>query len=180
MTDFTDKSVLRQYAKALRSGLPMEEYSRTICEQLKNSAFYKETKNILIYSSFSSEINTKFILSDSSKCFYLPKINGTELDICPKTEKTTINRYGIEEPNSEPVKDLSIIGLAIIPALCADRNGYRLGYGKGYYDRLLPKLNTNCKKVILLPSELFFDEIPHDNFDVRCDVIITQRNVMFI
>ena len=180
MAEFTDKSVLRQYAKALRSDLPIEIYSRTICDKLKNSTFYKEAKNILIYSSFSSEISTKLILQDKEKCFYLPKVNGKELDICPFSEKNSLNKFGIEEPDTEPIRDLSIIELAIIPALCADKNGYRLGYGKGYYDRLLPKLNTNCKKVIIIPSELFFDEIPHDNFDIRCNVIITQRNIIFI
>ena len=182
MDSCTDKSVLRQYTKALRKSLPIQKYSQAISDKLKNSIFYNEAKNILIYSSLSSEINTKEILNDETKLFFLPKINQSELDICPFEgfEKCLKNSYGILEPKTEPLKDISTIELAIIPALCADKRGYRLGYGKGYYDRLLPKLNKECKRVIILPEELVFDTIPNENFDIRCDIIITQRNIMYI
>ncbi len=182
MEVFTDKSVLRKYAKALRNSLPVSEYSKTISDKLKNSIFYKEAKNILIYSSFSSEIDTKSILKDNDKNFFLPRINKNELDICPFKgfEACSENSYGILEPQSEPLENISQIDLAIIPALSADKNGYRLGYGKGYYDRLLPKLNKDCNRIIIIPDELLFDNIPHENYDMRCNIIITQRNIMFI
>lgn len=182
MENFTEKSALRQYAKALRKDLPIKDYSKTISEELKSSIFYKEAKNILIYSSFSYETDTKEILKDKTKQFFLPRINKSELDVCPYefTGKCLKNSYGILEPLSAPIKDLSEIEIAIVPALCADKRGFRLGYGKGYYDKLLPKLNKECKKVIILPEELVFDKIPNEEFDIRCDIIITQRNIMYI
>lgn len=182
MENFTEKSALRQYAKALRKDLPIKDYSKTISEKLKSSIFYKEAKNILIYSSFSYEIETNDILEDKEKNFYLPRVNKSQLDICPfeGMDKCKKNSYGISEPTSMPLEDLSKIELAIIPALSADKRGYRLGWGGGYYDRLLPKLNKECKKIIIIPEELVFNSIPNENYDIRCDIIITQRNIMYI
>lgn len=176
------KSELRKRIKQRRTELPVEENSRIICEKIKSLQCYIEAKNILIYSSLPYETDTKFILSDKTKKFYLPKINGEELNICPYTsDKECIkNTYGILEPKSEPIKDLSIIDLAIIPALCTDIKGYRLGYGKGFYDRFLPKLNKNCKKLIPISEELVLNSIPKEDTDIYCDIIITQRNVMYI
>lgn len=182
MENLSDKSILRKYAKSLRDSLPIKEYSSVIFEKLQNLTFYKEAKNILIYSSFSSETDTNsFMVAQTDKCFYLPKINGDELDIIKFEgfENCTKNYYGIFEPTGNPIKDLSVIDLSIIPALAADKKGFRLGYGKGFYDRFLPKLRMESKKIILIPDELIFNTIPHEKFDVRCDILISQRNIMF-
>lgn len=180
MTISDEKSALRNLIKQKRTELPVEENSRIICEKIKKLKCYTEAKNILIYSSLSYETQTKFLLTDKDKNFFLPKINGDELDICPYISDTEckINKYNILEPITEPINDLSVIDLAVIPCLCADKRGYRLGYGKGYYDRLLPGLN--CIKIIPVSDELVFETIPTGETDIRCDIIITQRNVMYI
>ena len=177
-----NKSELRKIIKQKRTELPVEENSRIICEKIKNLNCYKEAENILMYSPLPFETNTKFLLTDDKKKFYLPRVNGDELEICPyiSDENCTKNKWGILEPKCKAIEDLSIIDTAIIPALCADKKGYRLGYGKGYYDRFLPKLKETCKKIIPISEELVFDSIPVNETDICCNMIITQRNVIYI
>lgn len=178
----TEKSELRRIIKQKRTQLPVSENSRIICEKLKKLQCYEKAKNILIYSSLPFETETKFLLDDKTKNFYLPKVSNNELDVCPYTsdKECLKNKWDILEPASEPIQDLSIIDLAIIPALCADKRGYRLGYGKGFYDRFIPRLNKNCKKIIPISDELVLDTIPTEDTDICCDIIITQRNVIYI
>ena len=67
--------------------------------------------------------------------------------------------------------------MIIIPALAADKNGYRIGYGKGYYDRFLKTLKHNPVKVVLTYSDLLFDNIFPDEFDEKCNIIITDKEI---
>ena len=139
---------------------------------------YKNAKNILCYYSFGTEISTLDFFADKTKNWYLPKIDGDELLVCPyNVDRLCENKFKILEPKTLPIQDLSIIDLIIIPALCADYNGYRIGYGKGYYDRFLKKLTRSCKKVILVYSELFFDTVYPDFFDEKADYVVTELNI---
>lgn len=176
-----EKSDLRKYSKSIRNNLPVLEYSEIICGKLKSLELYRKAKNILIYSSFSSEISTKHLLNEDKKIF-LPRISGEELEICSYEgiNNCQLNKYGILEPTTEKITDYSNLEIALIPALCASKSGYRLGYGKGYYDRFIPNLSKSCLKILLLPEELIFDNIPTEAHDTRADIIITQRNVIFI
>ena len=60
-----------------------------------------------------------------------------------------------------------------LPALAIDKSGYRLGYGKGYYDRYLEKYSyIKPYTVGVIYDELVFDELPHDKYDIPCDTVI--------
>ena len=62
----------------------------------------------------------------------------------------------------------------IVPALMLDKNGYRLGYGGGFYDRFLEKYGKNFKTLCAVPKELFVEKLPLENHDVKIDIIMVN------
>lgn len=85
------------------------------------------------------------------------------------------NRFGIDEPVSGRVRDAMDVDLWIVPLLGADRSGNRLGFGAGFYDRMLR--NTAGVKVGMLPESCLTDILPTETHDVPLDVIITESGV---
>lgn len=151
---------------------------------------YKGSQNILSYYSFGSEADTREYFQDKTKNWYLPRIEGEELVICPYSINSSSefdkqvnylcqNKYKIFEPVAPCINDISIIDMILVPALCADINGYRIGYGKGYYDRLLKKFNK-AYKVILIFNELLNNCVYPENFDEKCDFIVTDKQIIKI
>lgn len=172
------KNELRKFAKEKRHHLDIETLSEKIIDKLINLDEYKNSKNILNYYSFGFEICTHKCFEDKTKNWFLPRINIDDLDICPfNCEKLTKNKYGILEPSTTPINDINLIDMIIIPSICSDRNGYRIGYGKGFYDRLLKKLNNDCIKVILTYSDFFFDNVYPDEYDEKGKIIITDKEI---
>ena len=172
------KQSLRKIAREKRSCLACDVLSQKIKLNLFSTDMYKKAKNILCYYSTGSEVSTIDFFLDKTKNWYLPRIQGENLLVCPmQVGKLIENKYKILEPETIPVDDLEIIDLVIIPALCADRNGYRIGYGKGYYDRFLRRLPSSCCKIILTYSDLFYESVCPDEFDEKSDYVITDESI---
>lgn len=175
------KNELRQKAKEIRKNIDVINCSQLIKKHLISSDIYKKAKNILCYYSIGSEVFTHNFFDDNSKNWFLPRINGDNLDVCEYSSNLVCkNNFKVLEPDTDIIEDLSVIDLIIIPCVCADKNGYRLGYGKGYYDRLLKQFDDKVIKIILTYSELFFDNVYPDNFDEKADIIITDKKLHII
>ena len=175
------KNQLRQKAKLIRKQLDVKILSKQVINHLLNSDVYKNSKNILCYHSIGSEVCTHELFNDKTKNWYLPRINGDVLDVCTYSDELVCkNNFKVLEPETETINDLSFIDLIIIPCVCADKNGYRLGYGKGYYDKLLSLFGKTTKKVILTYSDLFFESVFPEEFDEKANIVITDKNVFII
>ncbi|MBQ3642051.1 5-formyltetrahydrofolate cyclo-ligase [bacterium] len=175
------KNELRNIAKEKRSALNIDEISAKVKAVLFSCREYQNAKNILCYYSFGNEICTTDYFDDISKTWYLPKVCGDDLLICKYDKnKLKANKYGILEPTCKEIDDFSIIDLIIIPALCVDRTGYRIGYGKGYYDRFLKKIKCNPVKIVLISEELIFSDVCHDDYDEKCDIIVTEKAKYYV
>lgn len=115
--------------------------ARRVFDIVRASAAYKMAANILLYSSLPDELSTReFIdeLSLSGKNVFLPRVNGPDLDILPyNRSRMHLGAFRIEEPDGDDITDIQAIDLIIVPAVAYDRQGNRIGRGKGYYDRLL-------------------------------------------
>ncbi len=173
------KNYLRKTALKKRKNLPHEIYDKRILNNLFSLDEYKKSKNIICYYPLKYEVNTLICISDTSKQWFLPRINGENLDICPYfKDKTTVGSYNIVEPLTDKIQNLNFTDMIIIPAVAADINGYRLGYGKGYYDRFLPCLKPSAVKVILIYSDLLFSSVYPENHDVKSDIIITDKEII--
>ena len=117
------------------------------------------------------EINLLELMVDD-KNFYLPKVCGDDLKICSFKigDELIKSEFNVCEPCSNPI-DPQSLDLIIVPALMADKNNYRLGYGGGFYDRFLANYN-NIPTILPIAKELLIDNLPHEKFDIKVDYII--------
>lgn len=167
------KTDLRLKAKTIRKSLPIYEISKKLVGLVRNHRDYIEAENVMLFYPTCEEIDLRELLNDS-KCFHFPRVAGQELLVCPysagdRLEKST---YNILEPCSNPI-DVKSLDLVFVPALMVDKQGYRLGYGGGFYDRFLPFLSENCKTICVIPKELLIDKLPVDEFDIPVDKVIS-------
>lgn len=171
------KEQLRKFAKEKRSQICSLELSEQIKTNLISSEIYKKAKNIMCYYSFGSEVSTVNYFEDDSKKWFLPRVEEQDMMVCPYLkDKMCVGKYNISEPKTQPV-DFSEIDLIIIPALCVDKKGYRIGYGKGYYDRFLKQNKNTAVKIVLAYSDLFIDDVFPTEFDEKCDYVVTEKGI---
>ncbi|HBC20841.1 MAG TPA: 5-formyltetrahydrofolate cyclo-ligase [Porphyromonadaceae bacterium] len=179
-----DKSDIRRKIKALRTMLSEEEKNSAaeeVFEQLEKTAAFLLADKILMYHSLPDELQTIAFLRKwgERKKFFLPRVNGVNLDILPYDQtRLELGSFQIEEPTGDDLTDPAEIELIIVPAVAFDRNGNRLGRGKGFYDRLLQ--TTRATKIGVGYDFQLIEEIPAEPHDVPMDMVITQRHYIRI
>ncbi len=179
-----DKSDIRRKIKALRTMLSEEEKNSAaeeVFEQLEKTAAFLLADKILMYHSLPDELQTIAFLKKwgERKKFFLPRVNGVNLDILPYDQtRLELGSFQIEEPTGDDLTDPAEIELIIVPAVAFDRNGNRLGRGKGFYDRLLQ--TTRATKIGVGYDFQLIEEIPAEPHDVPMDMVITQRHYIRI
>lgn len=168
-----DKQQLRRWAKEERKKLDVEALSIDLARNLKETKEYQQAKNIMIFYPKENEVNLLSLLSDESKNFYLPKIDGENLFCCPYKDgdELCVSCFKTQEPKSEPTEN-SILDLIVVPALAVDKDGYRLGYGGGFYDRFLK--GVNAIKLVCIPKEFVVKTVFPEKHDIKINVIITD------
>ena len=172
------KNKLRKELIALRREMDSRSRGladRDIFEQLK--PLIDAAGDVFVYASTEIEVDTRKVID---YCIgrgiptALPVSGDTELEFFYINDKSELShgRYGIDEPPRirKAVPDADT--LCIVPALCADGNGYRLGYGKGYYDRFLSRFSG--KSVIICYSG-FRRDVPIEEHDKKADITIFDR-----
>ena len=166
-----DKKKLRIKAKTIRQTLSMPAISKRLIEQLRSKRYYKDAQNIMIYYPLTNEINLLSLLDDHKE-FYLPRVDGKSLVVCPykKGDELRRSELGVGEPVNESV-GAAVIDLVIVPSLMTDKNNFRLGYGGGYYDRFLRNY-PDLTSVVLIAKELVVEKLPREEHDVKMDFII--------
>lgn len=164
------KQKLRTKYKSIRKTLDIATKSKILTEKIRKFDIYQNAEHIMIYYPLKYEINLLDLLNDNKK-FYLPKVNGLDIDVCPYSNELELSEYNIKEPCSNPVKP-EILDLIIVPAIAVDRDNNRLGYGKGYYDRFLAKY-PKIKTVTLIPKELIIKSIPEDKSDIKIQTVLS-------
>ena len=167
-----DKNQLRKWAKEERSKLDMEALSEKLAKKLQRTDEYKNAKNIMIFYPLKDEVNLLSLLDDKTKVFYLPKIDGENLLCCRYENGDPLCKscFNTHEPVTAPETDFTP-DLIIVPALAVDKNNYRLGYGKGFYDKFLVK--AKAKKIVCIPKKFVVETIYPNDFDIPVDKIIT-------
>lgn len=182
------KTKLRNKFKALRLGMDISEKERfdeKIRNRFLNTWQYRDADTILTYVSTDIEVDTKGIIQsalDDMKTVAVPRcIDGTrnmDFYIIKSLDDLEIGTFSVLEPiisKCEKLTDLSH-GLCIVPALSFDRRGFRLGYGKGYYDRFLSSFGGETLGICY--NSCIVDNLPHGKFDRSVDKIITQSNII--
>ncbi|HHD2752015.1 TPA: 5-formyltetrahydrofolate cyclo-ligase [Clostridium perfringens] len=186
-----DKGELRKEIKLKRENLDKNIKLRAdekIRKSLFESEIYKNSKVVFIYVNMDSEINTIDIIKElltSDKIVAVPKVIPVSLKerqmkalkINSMLQLNESGAFGILEPSVECEDISEDVDLIIIPGLAFDINGNRLGYGGGFYDRFLRKY-PNSKRVALCYDFQIFDEIPHEFFDEKVDLIISEEKII--
>lgn len=165
------KNKLRKKAKEIRKTLDIITISEKLAQLIRRNKDYQNAQNILLYYPTKYEMNFLSLLQDN-KNFYFPRVEGSELLVCPfqNGDKLECSSLGILEPCTKP-ESKKILDLVIVPALMIDKNGHRLGYGGGFYDRFLQDLNA--KTICAIPKELYVENLPTEDFDVPVNIVIT-------
>ena len=87
--------------------------------------------------------------------------------------------FGLAQPSAHAARVRHVlVDAVILPAVAFDVQGMRLGYGGGYYDRLLPLLRDDCARIGVVFDEQIFSEIPAEEHDARVDVVITPARLI--
>lgn len=153
-----------------------------VFDTLERTAAFMLAESVLMYHSLPDELSTHRFLDkwSSKKRFFLPRVNGVNLDILPYDRSTL--RYGsfrIEEPQGDETVGVDQIDLVIVPGVAFDRSGNRVGRGKGYYDRLLKECRAT-KIGVGYDFQLIEEGIEADPHDITMDMVITQSNYIVV
>lgn len=168
MLERQDKKALRKWAKEFDKSI----YSEKLVDMLRKTDEYKQAKNIMIFYPLKNEVNLLSLLEDKEKKFFLPKIDGENLLCCSfdESQELCTSCFKTKEPTTTPC-DKNCIDLVIVPALCCDKNNFRLGYGGGFYDRFLKDFDG--KTIVCIPQKLVINSIPTEPCDIAVDKIIS-------
>ena len=165
--------------KALLDDVEKAVAARNAFELLEKTAAFMLSEHILLYHSLPDELSTREFIERwaDRKHFYLPRVNGVNLDVLPyQRSRMHLGAFNIEEPDGDVLNDLSGIDMLIVPAEAYDRHGNRVGRGKGYYDRLLSGLKALT--VGMAYDFQLVDEIDAEPHDMRVNYIITDRHII--
>lgn len=184
----SSKQFLRRELLNKRNQLTKDEIlqkSKKIKEYLFSQQEYKESKRIMSYVSFGSEVITFEIIKQAIlewKEIFVPITIKKEKKLLLSQifdfEELVVSTYGILEPKKEYIRPINYdeIELVIVPGIAFSITGYRIGYGGGYYDRFLS--NVKCPKIGLSYEMQIVNEISVDKYDVKLTKIITEKSVI--
>lgn len=174
-----EKNEIRRKIKAMKSMLletEKLESAERVFERLEQTVAFIMANKILMYHSLPDELSTHRFLRKwaDRKQFYLPRVNGVNLDILPYDEsRLELGSFHIEEPTGQNTVNADEIEVIVVPAVAYDRKGNRLGRGKGFYDRLLA--STRATKIGVAYEFQIVDEVPTEPHDVAMDIVISPE-----
>ncbi len=172
--------------------------SAIIQQNLIKSPFFKEAGTIALYSSIKNEVLTDEIFARArleKKAIYYPRVfkGSIQMLFLPvaSLDELSPGAYEIKEPPGKREAacdnhgentgkggaiDPVALELIITPGVAFDLNGARLGFGKGFYDRV--RTNPECRMVALAYEFQIRDFIPTESFDIRMNAIITEKRII--
>jgi len=171
------------------SASEIAEKTRAIEAKLFDFANFLEAKIALMYVSGDYEVATDHIIKRSyayGKIVVLPAFDPVRFEMnlmkVDNFEKELVpGPRGVLEPDASRCKivPLERIDIAVLPGLAFDEKGARIGSGKGYYDRLIPRLAITTRKVALTFEEQIVPQIPMESHDKHVDIIITDKRIIY-
>lgn len=171
------KEFLRKKYKEKRDNIKNKvTKNNLIYQKVINNKDILSSKTLLIYISINSEVDTIKIINYFlyAKNIAVPKIIDNDMFFCYVTNLNdlTPGKYNIPEPTNENIVTDFDNAICIVPGICYDKENYRIGYGKGYYDRFLSK--NKIKTIGLCYKECMIEKIDNDKYDYKIDEVITE------
>ena len=183
-SDADKKKARLELAKIRADIYDKQKYSDLLCNGIEALKEYKDADVILLYFPTRSEPDISALADiarrDGKKiAFPISVTKDCTLDFrfISSPDELEIGAYGIREPRADAERaTLSERTLCIVPALAVDADGYRLGYGKGYYDRFLSTFEGNA--VVAIHSSLVCERLPRNDTDIPIKTIITETGAI--
>lgn len=180
------KHALRAQMRKVRGALPAsacDARSARITERALALPEIHDATTVLAFASIRNEVRTAALLAElhaRGKRVVLPRVDGEAL-VLHLVEADAVlveGAFSVPEPSATaPVVSPGDIDVAFCPALCVDARGYRIGYGRGYYDRLLDEL-TGATTCALAYDFQLVAEVPELSFDRPVDVVVTDTRII--
>lgn len=187
------KALLRTAVLAERDGLPLDarkERSRAIVATIASLPGFRNAKSVLLTASFSSEVETGELIAQSlatGKTLLLPRVNKESrmlelYAVADPESQLARGTYGIAEPRPERCRRASYteIDWVLVPGVVYADDGFRIGYGGGYYDRLLPLLPSAAPRVSAAFQFQRRHEVPHGAHDQKIQIVVTESGVYHV
>ena len=179
------RAVFKEKRAAL-DPLVKADMDEKICQRLSSLVSVRYADEILSFSPLKGEVQIGSFNENvlkSGKRFYLPRcVKGTSemnFHLVSSMGELENGSFSIMEPSEDAPKwenKTGVNAVCIIPAMSYDKSGYRLGYGKGYYDRHLS--SKNVLKIGVCYTDFLSDEIPRGRFDLSVDIIVTEKGII--
>ncbi|NLJ78862.1 MAG: 5-formyltetrahydrofolate cyclo-ligase [Tissierellia bacterium] len=186
-----DKRVLRGDILGRRSQIPNDDisaHSDMISDRLYDMPEYRDSTFIFSFISFKDEVHTHDIIKNS---IAMGKKVGVPITI-PKSRIMKISQlrdfdrelhlgfYDILTPKDEYRRIVApeSVDLILVPGVAFDRRGYRIGYGGGYYDTFLAKVDEDVIKIGLCFHMQVIPKVPTESHDIPVDYILTERELI--
>jgi 5-formyltetrahydrofolate cyclo-ligase len=157
--------------------------SKTIQGFVVNTEEFQQAKVVGAYFAIGSEVLTEVIIGRAKrlgKKIALPRVEEDKIAFyeIPLTNTLVKGRFGImEPPPHEPVDKIDIL---VVPGIAFDKKGSRLGYGKGFYDRLLSTKRIKFSIGLAYSFQLVEEGLPYDLYDKRLDAIASEDGIHYV
>jgi 5,10-methenyltetrahydrofolate synthetase len=182
------KAALRKEMIARRDALSAEareRAARIFVAKITSLPQYARAHSLLATMAIGSEWNTRLLLDHAragGKAIVLPRISTPpprlELYAVSDLDRDLVpGVWSIPEPDPSRCRRLEFaeIDFAVVPALAVDREGYRLGYGAGYFDRLLSGRHDRAYCVTALPARFILERVPREAHDIPVDLVLDDQ-----
>lgn len=183
MKNRSEKNALRQTILDKRLVLPPEKthhLSQQIQKHLIKDPKWQKVQKVGLYYATKNEVETKLLFMsalEKGASVYFPRVEqGIRYYEVKDPEDLQKGAWGIMEPKHgcSPLPSLNEIELLVVPGVVFDKQGHRLGYGKGFYDVLLEDFSNNS--VGLAYDFQIVDTLPVDKWDRRVKQLVTEKN----
>lgn len=155
-------------------------YSLQIQQSLIRSVEFQSASAIALYSPVLNEVFTEELFRtacSTGKLIAYPRVRGADLEFVRVADASELvpGAFGVLEPQGEQVLFPASLDMVVVPGVGFDRRGFRMGYGKGFYDRGLHcSRRPGCLVGLCFELQLL-EQLPVESHDVRMDMIITEK-----
>jgi len=179
------KESIRKEMIKKRESMSAEEVdslSNAICSKLASIPAVRDANSVGIYLSFRNEVCVESLFenfSDEGKRIFAPIVEGDSIRFArlPSLNDVDVGFRGVKEPRSKNYTGENSIDVFLVPGVAFDKDGFRLGWGRGYYDSFL----SNKKEVAKIGIAYDFQIVENceaEMHDVRMDFVVTERRLL--
>lgn len=178
------KKAIRAEVKQRKGRLTAQEKAQQAVATFRNLSqleAFRDAKTVMLYCALPDELDTYLFMGEihGGKRVALPVVNGEDLLIREYAGQACLQAvppFGVLEPQETAIIAPLEVDIAVIPGIAFDSEGWRVGRGKGYYDRLLARMPDVCRVGVGFSCQ-GYEHVPHEAHDMRMDYVITGTTV---